>query len=145
MSTLENTQNTQNTHQVADPPNHNYTNHLLLILDSSRNVGGSQTSRTLKPLIIYPHVVLRCESLVLYRIMYGNGVMEVQLRNNLVVGSDNTENIAWGHGVCWAHGGIKLKQLIQGRNCFCFAPELHGDASPISFTPRFCHPRHRQA
>ena len=33
----------------------------------------------------------RCESLVLYRIMYGNRAMEVQRRNNFVVGSDNTE------------------------------------------------------
>ena len=76
--------------------------------------------------------------------------MEVQRRNNFVVGSDNTEIISWGHGVCWGrgvywgHGGIKLNNLIQGRNCFCFALQLDGDASPISFTPRFCHPRHRQ-
>ena len=39
--------------------------------------------------------------------------MEVQRRNNFVVGSDNTEIISWGHGVCWGHGGI-----VQGRNCF---------------------------
>ena len=89
--------------------------------------------------------VLGCESLVLYRIMYGNSVMEVQRRNNCVVGSDNTEIISWGHGVCWGHGEIKLNNFIQGRNCSCFAFELDGDASPISFTPRFCHPRHRQA
>ena len=31
--------------------------------------------------------MLRCESLVLYRMMYGNWVMEVQRRNNFVVGS----------------------------------------------------------
>ena len=37
----------------------------------------------------------RCESLVLYRIMYGNRAMVVQQRNNFVVGSDNTE-IVWG-------------------------------------------------
>ena len=36
--------------------------------------------------------LLRCESLVLYRIMYGNRAMKVQRRNNFVVGSDNTEN-----------------------------------------------------
>ena len=41
--------------------------------------------------------------------MYGNrAVMEVQRRNNFVVGSDNTEIITWGRGVCWGHGGIKL-------------------------------------
>ena len=34
--------------------------------------------------------------------------MEVQRRNNFVVGSDNTEIISWGHGVCWGHGGIKI-------------------------------------
>ena len=33
----------------------------------------------------------RCESLGLYRIMYGNRAMEVQRRNIFVVGSDNTE------------------------------------------------------
>ena len=54
------------------------------------------------------YLVSRCESLVLYRIMYGNRVMEVQRRNNFVVGSDNTELISWGPGVCWGHGGIKL-------------------------------------
>ena len=32
--------------------------------------------------------------LVLYRIMYGNRAMEVQRRNNFIVGSDNTE--IWG-------------------------------------------------
>ena len=37
----------------------------------------------------------RCESLVLYRIMYGNRAMEVQRTNSFVVGSDNTE-IVWG-------------------------------------------------
>ena len=31
--------------------------------------------------------MLKCESLVLYRIMYGNRVMEEQRRNNFVVGS----------------------------------------------------------
>ena len=71
--------------------------------------------------------------------------MEVQRKNDFVVGSDDTEIIFWDHGVCWGHGGIKLNNLIQGRSCFCFALELDGDASPISFTPRFCHPRHRQA
>ena len=44
----------------------------------------------------------RCESLVLYRIMYGNRVMEVQRRNSFVVCTDNTEIISKGHG------GIKL-------------------------------------
>ena len=39
--------------------------------------------------------------------------MEVQRRNNFVVGSDDTEIISWGRGVCWGHGGI-----VQGRNCF---------------------------
>ena len=34
--------------------------------------------------------------------------MEVQRRNNFVVGSDNTEIISWGRGVCWSDGGIKL-------------------------------------
>ena len=63
--------------------------------------------------------------------MYGNGVMEVQRRNNFVIGSDNTEIISWGRGVCWGHGGIKLNNLIQGRNCFCFVLELDGDASPL--------------
>ena len=43
--------------------------------------------------------------------------MEVQRRSNFVVGSDNTETISWGHGVCWGHG-IKLNNLIQGGNCF---------------------------
>ena len=38
--------------------------------------------------------MLRCESLVLYRIMYGNKVMKVQGRNSLVVGSDYTEIIS---------------------------------------------------
>ena len=52
--------------------------------------------------------------------------MEVRRRNNFVVGSDNTEIISWGHGVCWGYGGIKLNNLIQGRNCFCFALELDG-------------------
>ena len=69
------------------------------------------------------HPLLRCESLVLYRIMYENRVMEVHRRNNFVVGSDNTEIISWGHGVCWGRGGIKLNNLLQGRNCFCFALE----------------------
>ena len=92
-----------------------------------------------------PALMLRYESLVLYRIMYGNRVKEVQRRNTFVVGSCNTETISWDHGVCWDHGGIKLNKLIQGRNCFCFALEPDGDASLISFTPRFCHPRHRQA
>ena len=36
----------------------------------------------------------RCESLALYRIMYGNRATEVQRGNNFVVGSDNTE-IVW--------------------------------------------------
>ena len=53
-------------------------------------------------------VLSRCGSLVLYRFVYGNRVMEVQRRNHFVVGTDNTEIIFWGHGVCWAHGGIKL-------------------------------------
>ena len=52
----------------------------------------------------------RCESLVLYRIMYGNRFMEVQRRNNFVANSDNTEIISWGRGVCWGHGGIKLNK-----------------------------------
>ena len=38
-----------------------------------------------------PTPASRCESSVLYRIMYGNKAMEVQERNNFVVGSDNTE------------------------------------------------------
>ena len=38
--------------------------------------------------------VLRCESLVLYRIMYGNRVMKVQGSNNFVVGLDYTEIIS---------------------------------------------------
>ena len=46
--------------------------------------------------------------MVLYRIMYGNRVMEVQRRNNFAVGSDDTEISSWGRGVCWGHGGIKL-------------------------------------
>ena len=50
--------------------------------------------------------------------MYGNRVMEVQRRNNFVVGSDNTEIISWGHDVCWVHGGIKLNNLIQCRFFF---------------------------
>ena len=62
--------------------------------------------------------MLRCESLVLYRIMYGCRVMKVQRRNNFVVGSDTTEIISLGRGGCWGHGRIKLKQLAQGRNCF---------------------------
>ena len=38
--------------------------------------------------------VLRCKSLVRYRIMYGNRVMKVvQRRNNFVVGSDNNTEI----------------------------------------------------
>ena len=49
--------------------------------------------------------------------MHGNMVMEVQRRNNFVVGSDNTEIISWGHDVCWGLGGIKLNNLIQGRKC----------------------------
>ena len=44
--------------------------------------------------------------------------MEVQRRNNVVVGSENTEIISGGHGVCWSHGGIKLNNIIQGGNCF---------------------------
>ena len=65
--------------------------------------------------------------------------MEVQRRNTFVVGSDNTEIISWGHGVCWGHGGTKLNNLIQDRDCFCFALERDGDASAIiSFTPCFC-------
>ena len=51
--------------------------------------------------------------------MYGNRVMEVQWRNNFVVGSDNTEIISWGRGVCWGHHGWNItKQLVQDRNCF---------------------------
>ena len=42
----------------------------------------------------------------------------------LVVCSDNTEIISWGHGVCWGHGGIKLKHLVQGRKCFVFLLSL---------------------
>ena len=50
--------------------------------------------------------------------------MKVQGRNNfVVVGSDYTEIISYGTGVCWGRGRIKLKQLVQGRNCFCFVPE----------------------
>ena len=39
----------------------------------------------------------------------------------------------------------------HGRACvnirwrFCFALYLDSDASPISFAPRFCYSRHRQA
>ena len=36
----------------------------------------------------------RCESLLLYQIMHGNRVMEVQRRKKNVVGSDNIE-IVW--------------------------------------------------
>ena len=43
--------------------------------------------------------------------MYGNRVVEVQRKNNFVVGLDNTEIIYWGRGVCWGHGGIKLNNL----------------------------------
>ena len=50
--------------------------------------------------------------------------MEVQRRNNFVLGSDNTEIISWGHGACWGHGGIKLNNLIQGRNCFVLLMSL---------------------
>ena len=64
--------------------------------------------------------MLRCESLVIYRIMYGNRVMDVQRRNNFVVGSNNIEIISWGHG------GIKLNNLIQGRNCFVLLLSLTG-------------------
>ena len=39
--------------------------------------------------------VSKCESLVLYRTMYGNRAMEVQRRNNFVVGLDKTE-LVWG-------------------------------------------------
>ena len=49
----------------------------------------------------------RYEYLVLCRIMYGNRVMEVQRRNNFVVGSDNTEIISWGHD------GIKLSNQYR--------------------------------
>ena len=35
-------------------------------------------------------ILLRCDSLVLYRIMDGNRVVKVQRRNNFVVGSDYT-------------------------------------------------------
>ena len=41
--------------------------------------------------VTMPTPVSRCESLVLYRIMYGNRAMKVQPRNNFVVGSDYTE------------------------------------------------------
>ena len=35
--------------------------------------------------------------------------MEVQHRNNVVVGSDNTEIISWGRGVvCLGHGRMNL-------------------------------------
>ena len=30
----------------------------------------------------------------------------------------NTEIVSWAHGVCWGHGGIKLNNLIRGRNWF---------------------------
>ena len=38
--------------------------------------------------------------------------MEVQRRNNFVVGSDDTEIISWGRGVCWGHG-IKLNNQYR--------------------------------
>ena len=57
--------------------------------------------------------------------------MKVQGRNHFVVGSDYTEIVSYGTGVCWGHGRIKLQQLVQGRNCFCFVIEPDDDASPI--------------
>ena len=33
----------------------------------------------------------------------------------------------------------------SGEAFFVVVAELDGDALPISLTPRFCHPRHRQA
>ena len=39
--------------------------------------------------------------------------MEVQRRNDFVVGSDNTEIISRGHGVCWGRGGIKLNNQYR--------------------------------
>ena len=56
--------------------------------------------------------------------MYGNRALEVQRRNNFVVGSDNTKIISWGHSVCLGHGEIKLNNLIQGKNCFVLLMSL---------------------
>ena len=82
----------------------------------------------------------RCESLVLYGIMYGNKAMEVQRRNYFVVGSDNSEILgSWRLLGSWWN---ITEQSSKGQK---FVAELDGDASPISFTPRFCHPRHQQA
>ena len=44
-------------------------------------------------------------------------VMEVQRRNNFVVGSDNT-GIVWGLSVCLGSWWNETKQIVQGRNCF---------------------------
>ena len=39
--------------------------------------------------------------------------MEVQRRNNFVVGPDKTETISSGRGVCWGNGGIKLNKWYR--------------------------------
>ena len=48
----------------------------------------------------------RCESLVLYRTMYGNKAIEVQRRNDFVVGPDNT--LFGGLSVCLGSWWNKL-------------------------------------
>ena len=77
--------------------------------------------------------------------MNTTGAMEVQRRNNFVVGSDNTEKLFGGLSVCLGSWWNKTKQLSTRWKLFCFIAELDGDASSISLTPRFCRPRHRQA
>ena len=48
----------------------------------------------------------RCEFLVLYRI-----------RETILL-LVQTIPKSWGRSVCWGHGGIKLNNQVQGKNCF---------------------------
>ena len=48
----------------------------------------------------------RCESLVLYRIMYKIGPWKYS--GEIILLLVQTILKSWGRGVCWGHGGIKL-------------------------------------
>ena len=61
---------------------------------------------TERSLAIIRDALSRCESLVLYRIMYGNRAIEVQRETILLL--VQTILKSWGRSVCWGHGGIKL-------------------------------------
>ena len=57
--------------------------------------------------------------------MYENRAMEVQRRNNFIVGSDNTEILgSWRLLGSWWN---KTKQSSTEQNLFCFVAELDDD------------------